>query len=285
MKLGIVSDEIDRDFARAVRIGTSLGIYRYEIRNLTTGRAPFCDPAELREVERIASGEGIEITALSPGLFKYTEDRPGLEKDLAEAYPRACELAQRWKLPRLIVFGFHKPGITEENFASKDPGPIPDHLIDWWRRAGDRAEADGMLLMIEPEPICWVDTASVVARLIAASGSKALRINYDPGNVAWLQGCDPFLDFAPAAHWIANVHVKDLRPGPEFVPAGEGLIDFARHFQALRQSGYSGPISLEPHMDGNVETIRRCKEAFEKAWLPDPTPPSAKPPAPTEPRA
>ena len=272
MKLGIVSDEIDRDFARAVKIGTSLGIYRYEIRNLATGRAPFCDPAELREVERIASGEGIEITALSPGLFKYTEDQAGLEKDLAEAYPRACELAQRWKLPGLIVFGFHKPGITEENFASKDPGRIPDHLIDWWQRAGQHAEADGILLMIEPEPICWTDTATLAARLIAASGSKALRINYDPGNVAWLQERDPFPDFAPAAPWIANVHVKDLRPGatrPEFVPAGEGLINFALHFHALRTSGYSGPISLEPHMDGNVATIRRCKQAFEKAWLAD----------------
>ena len=273
MKLGIVSDQIDRDFAKAVKIGTFLGIYRYEIRNLTSGRAPFCDPAELREVERIASGEGIEITALSPGLFKYTEDQAVLDHDLADAYPRACELAQRWKLPGLIVFGFHKPGITEENFASMESGRIPDHLIDWWQRAGERAEADGILLMIEPEPICWTDTASLAARLIALSGSKALRINYDPGNVAWLQMHDPFTDFAPAAPWIANVHVKDLRPAasgatrPEFVPAGQGLIDFAHHFQALRQSSYSGPISLEPHMDGNVETIRRCKEAFEKAWF------------------
>jgi sugar phosphate isomerase/epimerase len=273
MKLGIVADEIDRDFAKAARIGVALGIRRYEIRNLTSGRAPFCDPAELREVERIAAGEGIGITALSPGLFKYTEDETGFAREMAEGYPRAAELALRWRLAGLIAFGFHKPGATEENFASRQQEPVPAQVMEWLSRAGERAAADGLLLMIEPEPICWADTASVTARLIEASRATALRINYDPGNVAWLQQRDPQDDFAPAARWIANVHVKDLRataPGasrPEFVPAGEGLVNFGAHFAMLRNAGYAGPVSLEPHMDGRFETIRRCKEAFEKLWL------------------
>ena len=42
MKLGIVSDEIARDFAVAVRVGVSLGLRRYEIRNLAAARAPMC---------------------------------------------------------------------------------------------------------------------------------------------------------------------------------------------------------------------------------------------------
>ena len=53
MNLGIVADEIDRNFAPALHIGTALGLRRYEIRNLTTGRAPLCDIAELQEVERV----------------------------------------------------------------------------------------------------------------------------------------------------------------------------------------------------------------------------------------
>jgi sugar phosphate isomerase/epimerase len=72
-QLGIVADEIHRDLAAAVRMGASLGLRSYEIRFLTTGRAPLSGAEELREVERIAAGEGVEITALSPGL-KHVED-------------------------------------------------------------------------------------------------------------------------------------------------------------------------------------------------------------------
>jgi sugar phosphate isomerase/epimerase len=264
MKLGIVADEIDRDFGRAVKVGVSLGITRYEVRNLVTGRIPMCDPREIAAIEQL----DVEVTAISPGLFKYTEDVASFRREIAETYPRAAELAHRWKLPGLIVFGFHKPGATEANPLAA--GDCPLELVDWLAAAGERAARDGLLLMIEPEPICWCDTATRTADLIRRSGAKALRINYDPGNVAWLENRDPLDDIEAAASWISNVHIKDLRPltrgpgHPEWVPAGEGMIDYATHFAALGRAGYRGPISLEPHMDGRPETIRRAKAAVER---------------------
>ena len=269
MKFGVVSDEIDRDFATAVRVGKAAGLWRYEIRSLKSGRVPLCDPDELREVERIAAGEGVEITAVSPGLFKMAETDADFAQAMAEVYPRAAELAHRWKLPGMIVFGFHKPGATEENAAALSPAPVPGRVIDWLAAADDRAQADGLLLMIEPEPICWADTSTSAARMIEQSGARNLRINYDPGNVAWFRHCDPIDEFDEASPWIANVHVKDWLPPAGFVPAGEGTIDYRAHFVALKRSGYTGPISLEPHMDGSLETIRRCKEALERSYETD----------------
>lgn len=264
MKLGIVADEIDRDFAKAVAIGRSLGIDRYEIRNLTSGRIPLCDASEIAAVEQ----HGVEITAISPGLFKYIEDEAGFLREMKEIYPRAVELAHRWKLPGLIVFGFHKPGATEAEPETKDLAP--GQLMEWMARASEQAERDGLVLMIEPEPICWCDTARRTATWIEQCGARALRINYDPGNVAWLENRDPLDEFEAAARWIANVHVKDLRPltrgraHPEWVPAGEGMIDFGAHFRALARVGYGGPVSLEPHIAGaGRDVIERCKVAVE----------------------
>ena len=272
--LGIVADEIDRDFAKAVRIGLAAGLRRYEIRNLTTGRAPMCDAAELRLVESIAKSEGLEITALSPGLLKYTEDEAAFHREMTEVFPRAADLAQRWSLPGLIVFGFHKPGATEENAAALPRQSVPPQVVDWLQRAGKAAHRNNLLLMIEPEPICWADTATVAAGMIVRASAEGLAINYDPGNVAWLTWRDPIDDFAAAAPWIRNVHVKDLLPlrsgetRPQFVAAGEGLIDYRAHFQALSASGYTGPVSLEPHMNGSLATIERCREAAERAIQP-----------------
>jgi sugar phosphate isomerase/epimerase len=271
MKLGIVSDEISRDFAAALRVGVPLGLRRYEIRNLAAGRAPMCGDAAMLEVERFAREAGVEITALSPGLFKNTGDAAAFRREMDEVYPRAAEWAHRWKLPGLIVFGFHKPGATEATateFSSADP---PLEVVEWLAQAGERAHADGLILMIEPEPICWCDSGRATAALIARACTAGLKMNYDPGNVAWLENRDPLDEFSVVAPLIANVHIKDLRPLtgvaglPEWVPAGEGMIDYAAHFRALHAIGYEGPVSLEPHMDCSAEATRRCKDAVERA--------------------
>ncbi|HYW46969.1 MAG TPA: sugar phosphate isomerase/epimerase [Bryobacteraceae bacterium] len=268
MKVGIVADEIDRNFARAVAIGKPLGLSRYEIRSLTTGRFPLCDAEEIREVERVAAREEVVITAISPGLFKYTEDGATFRREMREIYPRAAEWAHRWSLPGLIVFGFHKPGATEANAASIRPSDPPLQVIAWLAETAARAAADGLLLMIEPEPMCYADTGRATAEMICRAGGGPLRINYDPGNVAWLTNRDPIDEFDAVAPLIANVHVKDYRPGPVWLPAGDGIINYRAHFEALRRIRYKGPVSLEPHMEGCAENIRRCKLALEQSWQP-----------------
>jgi sugar phosphate isomerase/epimerase len=265
MKLGIVSDEISLDFREAVRVGTSLGIRRYEIRGLSAGRAPMCGDAGMRDVEEIARGEGVQITALSPGLFKWTDTEAAFRRQMSEVYPRAAEWARRWGVPGLIVFGFHKPGATEAAFSQVSSENPPAQVREWMEEAAGIAAADGLTLMVEQEPICWCDTGRATESLIR--GLENVRINYDPGNVAWLLNRDPGDEFDCVAPLLANVHVKDIRPvkgDPEWVPAGEGIVDWAAQFRRLRQIGYTGPVSLEPHMDSSVEATRRCMQAVEK---------------------
>jgi sugar phosphate isomerase/epimerase len=224
-----------------------------------------CGDAAMKEADEIARGEGVEITALSPGLFKLTDTEAVFGREMSEIYPRAAEWARRWNLPGLIVFGFHKPGATEPTapqFSSDNP---PAQVRDWLSEAAESARRDGLTLMIEPEPICWCDTGRATVALL--QGLENVRINWDPGNVAWLENRDPIGEFEVVATHIANVHVKDIRPvqgDPEWVPAGEGIVDYAAQFRALRGIGYKGPVSLEPHMDFSVEATRRCKEAVER---------------------
>ena len=251
-------------------MGTPLGLRRYEVRNLCTGRVPMVDAVELAAIEEIQRERDVTVTAISPGLFKYTSSREAFEREMREVYPRSAELAHRWRLPGLIVFGFHKPGATEANagsFSSDDP---PPEIVDCLAEAGERAARDGLTLMIEPEPICWADSGRATAALIRRAGAGSLKINYDPGNVAWLRNRDPLDEFEAVAEFVANVHIKDLRPltqgagHPEWVPAGEGMIDYRAHLAALRALGYVGPCSLEPHMGSTG--LLACVAAFQELW-------------------
>lgn len=272
LNLGIVADEISRDFRAAVNVGLQVGIRRYEIRFLQSGRAPMCDAGELREIERIRDGEGLEITALSPGLFKWTDTPEKFHTEMTDVFPRAVELAVRWQLPALIVFGFCKPGATE---AIADTIPS-DHPPNWVQEvlseAVERAEAAKLKLYLEPEPVCWADSGAAAAQLIHAVNSPVLGINYDPCNDAWMLRRDPISDFAAVAPFIRNVHIKDQLDAPvssgmpTWVVPGTGMLDWRGHFAALKAIGYDGPFSLEPHINGKIETIRQCKEAVEKMW-------------------
>src|ERR1035438_4483408 len=129
MNLGILSDEIDRDFPQAVRHGMAAGLRWFELRSVKSGRAPMCDVADLYEVEHVVRDEGITLTGFSPGLFKNVSDAAGFEREMREVYPRAAEWAKRLNLTSMIVFGFRKPGAIEENgdtLSSDDPPPEID---------------------------------------------------------------------------------------------------------------------------------------------------------------
>lgn len=272
LDLGIVADEISRDFRQASQIGIAAGLRRYEIRFLKSGRAPMCDPAELLEIERICGGEGLEITALSPGLFKWTDSEEKFQHEMAEVFPRTVELAKRWNLSALVVFGFCKPEAKEETADLISSDNPPNWVIDSLAEAAAKAEEAGLRLLIEPEPVCWADTGLATVNLIQSAKSANIGINYDPCNVAWMLRRDPIDEFEVIAPFIANVHIKDQIDEPRgsgmptWVVPGEGMIDYRPHFAALKRIGYTGNISLEPHMDGSLETISRCKQVVERLW-------------------
>jgi sugar phosphate isomerase/epimerase len=271
-KLGIVADEISRDFRAAVAIGLQAGLRRYEIRFLTSGRAPLCEAAELREVERIRDGEGVEITALSPGLFKWTDTPAKFAHEMREVFPRAVELAARWKLSALIVFGLQKPGATEAN-ADTIPGAAPPRWVtEALTEAAEQAVRAQLQLYIEPEPVCWADSGAAAARFIRAVKAPPLGINYDPCNDAWMLRRDPLPEFETVAPLIRNVHIKDQLAAPRgsgiptWVLPGAGMLDWRGHLAALGRAGYDGPLSLEPHFPLTVDSLKQCKDIVSQMW-------------------
>ena len=70
MRLAIVSDEISKDFRKAVEYGMEWGITDYEIRNLTTGRVPYVANDEISLVKEVVNEHDLNVASISPGLFQ-----------------------------------------------------------------------------------------------------------------------------------------------------------------------------------------------------------------------
>ena len=265
IEISIISDELNRNFSEAVRMASDCGIHRLEIRTLTGGRVPACTAPEIAEVDRILRNESISLTALSPGLFKHTATEPAFRYELNEQLPLTIELARRWNITRILVFGFSRS-------THEDPVQARQIASLWLAEAAEIAAAAGVTLLLEPEPICLADTGLHADEMIRSVNSPALAMNYDPGNVAWQTGMDPGPEIESIASIIRHIHLKDIAVGssfadPRWVQPGDGIVNFETIFRALQRHNYTGELTLEPHLPYiDTATLRNLKERIIALW-------------------
>jgi sugar phosphate isomerase/epimerase len=133
-----------------------------------------------------------------------------------------------------------------------------------------QAEKEGVLLLIEPEPGLLIETADQFLELMKHIDSPAVGLNFDIGH-AYCVGDDPATTIPRVAKYIRHFHLEDIaatRVHHHLVP-GEGAIDFAATFQAIRQIGYDGWVTIElyPYVDDPDAAARTALERVEKIFL------------------
>ena len=93
--------------------------------------------------------------------------------------------------------------------------------------------------------------------------SPAVGLNFDIGH-AYCVGDDPATTIPRVAKYIRHFHLEDIaatRVHHHLVP-GEGAIDFAATFRAIRQIGYDGWVTVElyPYVDDPDAAARTALE-------------------------
>jgi sugar phosphate isomerase/epimerase len=259
LELGIVSDEITPDFREAVRHALGWGIRKFEIRVLKSGRVPAVDPLEIDDVLKTMKTHAVQVTALSPGIFKHSLAKtPALEEEMLKTLPETIALARRLGSSMIIIFGFHR----EEG----EPASRYQDAVAWMKRAAALAQREGMKLAIENEPGFWADTGVNTRRLIKDVGSPALGANWDPCNAfgtterPYPEGYEAIKDV------IVNVHVKDTTRGSliQCVPVGDGVIDWKGQVRALMHDAIVPHATIETHCLPLVENSRKNVEVLRR---------------------
>jgi len=123
---------------------------------------------------------------------------------------------------------------------------------------GDYALGKGVTIGVETHGGI-TPTGEQLAKAIEKINSKAVRINYDTGNVIYYGGVRPEKDIHYVLEHLVHVHLKDNIGGKEsynFPPIGEGTVDFEAIFKILQEDNYTGGFSVEIEYEkGREKTV------------------------------
>ncbi|MCA9740256.1 MAG: sugar phosphate isomerase/epimerase [Deferribacteres bacterium] len=259
MKIAFVTDEISLDVEEAVQIGTSWGIYDYELRVIGDKRVPHFDEATVQQLLQLKEKYKINYTALSPGTFKCTlKETEALEHEMRTVLPETCRLAKLLGTDMIITFGFQR----YENEPAENQGRVVLLL----KEVAALAEEQGLMIAVENEPGFWCDSGQNTARILRKVRSTSVRANWDPGNAV---GSDerPYPEgYEAIKEWIVNVHVKDSIKGAlvECVPVGEGKIDWTGQLQAIKRERLVEHVTIETHclplVEKSAQNLKTVRE-------------------------
>lgn len=138
-----------------------------------------------------------------------------------------------------------------------------DTFVEMLKPVLDHAEQTRVKLLIEPEPGLLIENMQQFLDLRARIDSKWMGLNYDVGHFYCVS--EPLGDtIRHLAPHIDHVHIEDIaatRVHHHLVP-GDGAINFAEVFDALRKIGYDGWVTVElyPFVDDPDTAGRRARE-------------------------
>ena len=190
------------------------------------------DPADVR---RKLEGYGLEAVSLSGHSDLTTGD--GLEHGL-----KAVRWAAEYGLPIVnTAVGGHQSADENESAFLGNIG-----------RLADAAEDAGVVVALEIHGDIMA-SSDVTIPLLEKIGRDSVKVNYDTANVEFYSGDKAVDDLPKITPHLAHVHLKETTGGKgnwNFPAIGDGVVDFARVLQILRDAGYTGPYSVELEFTG-----------------------------------
>jgi sugar phosphate isomerase/epimerase len=234
------ADEIAPDPEIQLAALAAESISHLELRSAWSVNVADFTGAQLGAFRAALDRAGVQVSAIGSPVGKIPIGAP-FESEL-DRLRRVADIAGQLGTAIVRVFSFFIP-------AGEPPERYRGEVIDRLGAMARVAEERGLVLAHENEKEIYGDVPSRCADLIAAVGSPALRATFDPANFVQC-GVRPFSDaYGLLRAQLVYVQVKDALAGSgEVVPAGLGDGQLRETLVALRDSGFAGFLSLEPHL-------------------------------------
>jgi len=236
------ADEISPDLDEQLAVLAAESISHLELRSVWSTNVADLDDAQVVGFRRQLEESGVQVSAIGSPIGKIDIDAP-FEPEL-ERLRRVAEIADQLGTTLVRVFSFFIP-------QAADPQLYRAQVMDRMSAFAELAAERGVVLAHENEKRIYGDRPERCADIIASVASPALRATFDAANFVQC-GVRPHSDaYDLIRTYLVYVQVKDaFMATGEVVPAGQGDGQVRDTLAALRDSGFQGYLSLEPHLAG-----------------------------------
>ncbi len=281
-KVGVISDEISQDFDHACHvIANDLGLKWVELREVWGKNLQVISDAQIADAKKILAKYSLHVTDIGSPLFKVNwpgappsqystkEDMHGADeknfKQQQEVLERSIALAREFGTNKVRCFDF---------WRIDDVKPHRAAINRTLQEAAEKAQKQGVLLVLENEFACNTATGREAAATLSGVPSKNVALNWDPGNAVMRGELDAFpggWDALPKDR-IHHCHVKNAVKDDTgkivWSPVDIGFVNWTEQFRALGKTGYTDAVSLETHWKGGGDpeaSSRRSWDGMKRA--------------------
>lgn len=253
------ADEISPDLEEQCSVVTGLGMRYVEFRSAWNTNVLDLTQEQLEVSRSTLQRAGLGVSSIGSPIGKIFIDEP-FEPHLERAR-HAVEVAKLLDASYIRIFSFFiRPGDRAE-----------DHRDEVLRRMSaltDLVAGTGIILLHENEKEIYGDVPRRCRDIVESVASPDLRLAWDAANFVQV-GVRPYTEaYAMLRPYLEYVQIKDahLTDGT-VVPAGQGDGQVVDTIRALRDDGYDGYFSLEPHLsEASASGGFSGPDLFTAAW-------------------
>ena len=244
------ADEATSDLAAQIELLRALNIRWVDLRSAWDTNVLRLSDEQVATARAVIDAAGIGVSSIaSPiGKIAITDDfEPHLDR-----MAHAARLAHSFETPYVRLFSFFIP-------HGDDPDDHRDEVLRRMAAIASVAERHDVVALHENEKDIYGDIPRRCVDIVESVGSDHLRLIMDPANFVQC-GVRPFDDaYAMIRPHLAYMHVKDavkdaVKGSNDVRVAGGGDGQVGDVIRALRDDGFAGFFSLEPHL-GRVDAF------------------------------
>jgi sugar phosphate isomerase/epimerase len=253
------SDEISPDPREQCEVASGLGLKYLEIRSAWNVNILDLDADQLATLQQTLKEWDLSVSSIGSPIGKI-----GIDEDFEphrERMRHAAEVARQFGAPYIRIFSFFMP-------EGDDPDTHRDEVLRRMRALTDVAEQYDVVLLHENEKDIYGDIPRRCLDIVTSVDSPNLRLAWDAANFVQV-GVRPFTEGYPQLRpYLEYIQIKDaLLADASVVVAGAGDGEVVETIRALRDDGFDGFFSLEPHLANyNARGGFSGAELWTSAW-------------------
>lgn len=233
------ADEINPMLDEQIKVLKGLHINHIEMRTVDGKPLIMYSAEEAKQIKARLDAEGFALSSVGSSIGKYP-----IHDDFAphfELFKHTVEIAHIMGTKNIRMFSFFYP-------KDEDPEQCTDEVLKRIGQMVDYAKKEDVILLHENEKEIYGDVASRCETIMKKYYGDHFKAVFDFANFVQC-GQDTEAAYEMLKPYIAYIHIKDAVSGTgKVVPAGQGDGHIAEILKQVKDSGYHGYLSLEPHL-------------------------------------